>query len=205
MTTPDDPYATPQQPGPPEQQPLQPPQQPPPPGYGAPPPAPGYGTPPPPAGYGPPPPGYGAAPYGTPPAPYGGASLAGWGSRVGAALIDGLLFAVPYFVGFLLGAAIGGGLGGLLVFLGFVGGFGVAIWNLVQQGNTGQTIGKKQLGLRLVREADGQVVGAGLSIGRYFVHVVDAIPCYIGYLWPLWDAKRQTFADKILATLVIKA
>jgi hypothetical protein len=49
------------------------------------------------------------------------------------------------------------------------------------------------------------VVGAGLSIGRYFVHVLDALPCYVGYLWPLVDEKKQTFADKILKTVVIKA
>jgi hypothetical protein len=26
----------------------------------------------------------------------------------------------------------------------------------------------------------------------------------IGYLWPLWDGKRQTFADKIVGTVVIR-
>ena len=194
MTEPQDPFAVPGD---------QPPT--PPPGYGAPPPPPpGYGTPPPPPGYGAPPPGYGqmpvAPPYGAPMP-----QLAGWGSRVGATLIDSLCVFGIYIIPFVLGSAIGGGLGGLIIFLGLLGGLGFMIWNLVQQGTTGQTIGKKQVGLRLVREADGQVVGAGLSIGRYFVHAVDAIPCYIGYFWPLWDAKKQTFADKILATLVIKA
>ncbi len=24
---------------------------------------------------------------------------------------------------------------------------------------------------------------------------------YIGYLWPLWDAKRQTFADNVCGTV----
>ena len=37
------------------------------------------------------------------------------------------------------------------------------------------------------------------------INIVNAIPCYLGYLWPLWDAKRQTFADKIMSTYVIKA
>jgi hypothetical protein len=56
-----------------------------------------------------------------------------------------------------------------------------------------------------VLEATGQPVGGGLGIGRYFLHIVDSIPCYIGYLWPLWDAKKQTFADKLVKTLVVKA
>jgi len=32
---------------------------------------------------------------------------------------------------------------------------------------------------------------------------VDALPCMIGYLFPLWDARRQTFSDKIMNTVVL--
>lgn len=32
----------------------------------------------------------------------------------------------------------------------------------------------------------------GASIGRYFPHNLDAIPGWPGFLWRLWDAKRQT-------------
>jgi len=145
---------------------------------------------------------YGQPGFGMPPAMRG--QLAPWGSRVGSFLIDGLIGAAIYIVGILLGAVIGGAVGGLLLALGFIGGFAFQIWNWVQQGKTGQTIGKKQLGTRLVRESDGQVVGAGLSVGRGFLHIVDGIPLYLGYLWPLWDEKKQTFADKIVQTLVIK-
>jgi uncharacterized RDD family membrane protein YckC len=79
------------------------------------------------------------------------------------------------------------------------------LFQAYQAGATGQSMGKKLAGIRLVREADGQVIGGGLGIGRAFVHIVDALPCYLGFLWPLWDAKKQTFADKILSTIVIKA
>jgi uncharacterized RDD family membrane protein YckC len=78
-----------------------------------------------------------------------------------------------------------------------------AVYNRYLEGSTGQSVGKKMAGTRLVRSQDGQVIGAGLGILRMFVHIVDSIPCYLGYLWPLWDAKRQTFADKILGTLVV--
>ena len=30
-----------------------------------------------------------------------------------------------------------------------------------------------------------------------------AIVCYIGYFFPLWDAKRQTLADKIMTTVCV--
>ena len=92
----------------------------------------------------------------------------------------------------------------LVAIAGYLGAFAFFFWQLVVQGQTGQTIGKKQMGIKLLREQDGQVVGGGLSIGRYFVHIVDSLPLYLGYLWPLWDAKKQTFADKILQTVVVK-
>lgn len=200
MTNPEDPFASPGE---------QPPQ--PPPGYGAPPPPPGYGTPPP-AGYGaPPPPGYGTPPpaYGAPAPAYGEApqaapygaplpELATWGQRAIGGLID---FVLPGVVADLVQISISRPLGQLLS----VAALAWALYNAYLAGTTGQSIGKKTAGIRLVREQDGQLVGGGLAIGRYFLHVLDALPCLLGFLWPLWDAKRQTFADKILKTLVIKA
>jgi uncharacterized RDD family membrane protein YckC len=80
-----------------------------------------------------------------------------------------------------------------------------AIYNRYLEGTTGQSVGKKMVGTRLIRDRDGQHLGAGLAIVRMFVHIVDGLPCYLGYLWPLWDAKKQTFADKILGSVVVKA
>jgi hypothetical protein len=34
-------------------------------------------------------------------------------------------------------------------------------------------------------------------------HIIDGAICYIGYLFPLWDAKRQTIADKIMTTVCL--
>lgn len=201
MSTPQDPFAA---PGAPQRSAQQPREQG---AYGQP----TYGQ----APYGQP--GQGQAPYGHPvygQVPYGqaaperlgwqGPPLAGWGTRVGSALLDALPALVLYLAGAGLGAAVGGTAGALLLALGYLAGFAFTLWNLVQQGSTGQTIGKRAVGTRLLREQDGRVVGAGLSIGRAFVHILDAYSCLIGYLWPLWDAKRQTFADKILKTVVIK-
>jgi hypothetical protein len=38
---------------------------------------------------------------------------------------------------------------------------------------------------------------------RQLAHIVDAIICYIGFLFPLWDNKRQTLADKIMTTVCV--
>ena len=82
--------------------------------------------------------------------------------------------------------------------------FLLGLANLVYQGRTGHSVGKGIVGIRLRRlDRDGPP-GIGLSIGRAFVHVIDALPCYLGFLWPLWDERRQTFADKILKTVVVR-
>ena len=197
----------------------------PPPGYGYPPP-PGYDQAPP--GYGQPAPGYGGYP---PPAPGYGYSPGGFGQRppyaswlqrVGAALIDGLIIGIPFGILYGVGMAIayhsvtcttdvdgnqvcdgdvsGGGIALVLVAVLLAVVAGLYFTYLV--GTTGQTPGKRALGIKLIREADGQVMGFGMAFVRNLCHILDSF-CYIGYLWPLWDEKRQTFADKIMKTVVV--
>jgi uncharacterized RDD family membrane protein YckC len=94
--------------------------------------------------------------------------------------------------------------GGLLLLVGVVAMIGIQVWNrCFRQGRTGQSIGKKVLGLKLVDERTGQPIGAGMAFVRDLAHILDGF-FYIGYLWPLWDDKRQTFADKVLSTLVVE-
>jgi uncharacterized RDD family membrane protein YckC len=185
-----DPYATPT-PG----------QQPP---YGAPPPPgqPPYGAPPPPGQppYGAPPP-PGQPPYGAPP-PYGyapptpTAQLASWPHRVGGRLIDVIIVAVPAAV---IGAAANSR--PVYNFVAFVGALVLAWFN----GAQGQSPGKRVVGLKCVRVADGQYIGGGMGIVRELLHILDTLACFLGWLWPLWDANKQTFADKICSTVVVRA
>jgi uncharacterized RDD family membrane protein YckC len=157
---------------------------------------------------------YGQAPqygqqYGQP--PYGqGAStnLASWIQRVGGYIIDSLIVAPFSVLASVLGQDTGANglptynamyfvftLLGLLV-------TGYNRWYL--GGKTGQSWGRKALGLRLVGEATGQPIGVGKAFLRDICHILDSLACLIGWLFPLWDAKRQTFADKILKTVVVK-
>jgi uncharacterized RDD family membrane protein YckC len=173
------------------------------PGFGQPQGQPGYGYPqgapqgvPPQQGYGyPQQPGYPGSPqagYGATP-PY-----ANWGQRFLGTLVDGLVFLVPYII-----VIVGRG-NTAVVGIGAVILIGIAIWQLIQEGRTGQTVGKKALGIRLVREADGQPLGVGMAFVRRLAHFLDSIACYLGWLWPAWDAKRQTFADKVCGSIVIR-
>lgn len=47
-------------------------------------------------------------------------------------------------------------------------------------------------------------VGVGRCIGRETAHLLDAALLCLGYLWPLWDERAQTFADKIVRSVVIR-
>jgi uncharacterized RDD family membrane protein YckC len=183
------------------QQPPQPPSP-----YGTPPP---YGTPaqggygqpvPAPGGYVPDQPGY-----------YMGRTLANWPQRVGAYLIDYLIAAIPAFLAVLLfgGTSSGGNDpnagAGLVAFLLYLTSLGIWLYNrAIMMGRTGQSWGKQVLNLRLVRMADGQPMGGAMCFVRDLCHILDALLCYLGFLWPLWDARRQTlFADKIMNTVVL--
>lgn len=139
-------------------------------------------------------PGYGAMP-----------ELAHWGLRLGGFLIDGLIMAVPYFVLGTIGTAVGDSVGAVFVLLGFAAMIGIGIWQLYKEGTTGQTIGKKVVGIRLLREVDGLPMGFGMAFVRRLAHFLDSIACYIGWLWPLWDEKKQTFADKVCSSVVVKS
>jgi uncharacterized RDD family membrane protein YckC len=151
--------------------------------------------------------------YGTVDAPgrYMNRQLANWLQRVGAYLIDYLIGALPVIVVVILVGTFSASdstasveASGGLVFLAYLATFAIWVYNrAVLQGRTGQSWGKKALNLRLVRMADGQPLGGLMCFVRDIVHVVDALPCLIGYLFPLWDARRQTFSDKIMNTVVL--
>ncbi len=79
-----------------------------------------------------------------------------------------------------------------------------AIWNYgYRQGTTGSSVGKSFAKFKVVSEKTGQPIGFAPSIIRQIAHAVDGIIFYIGYLFPLWDAKRQTIADKIMSTICV--
>ena len=83
-------------------------------------------------------------------------------------------------------------------------GFAYVLWNYgYRQGTTGSSVGKAILKFKVVSERTGLPIGFGLSIVRQLAHFVDAIIFGIGFLFPLWDSKRQTLADKIMTTVCL--
>ncbi|WP_158277202.1 RDD family protein [Serinibacter arcticus] len=70
------------------------------------------------------------------------------------------------------------------------------------QAVTGATPGKRLVGVMVVREGTLRPAGLGRTLARPFLHVLDSL-LLIGYLRPLWNPRRQTFADSILRTNVV--
>jgi uncharacterized RDD family membrane protein YckC len=170
---------------------------------------------------------FGPYTYQAVPVAFATSGYASWISRVGAYFIDaicGALAAFPAYVGYFMlvsqlytttsadgtttevhlkgSAAIPvtfmliGGLTGLAFF----------IWNVcLRQGRTGATIGKSVLAIRTVSLSEGRPIGPVMAFVRYLCRFFDGLLCGLGYLWPLWDSKNQTFADKIVRTVVINA
>lgn len=148
---------------------------------------------------------------GAPTAPTGPTPpLAPWHLRVGGTLID-IVLLLPFYVIQLLGTNIKHEghlvvtlLGTFVNAVGALAMIGFAIWNhVVRQGRTGATVGKGVIGIKLVRKDSLRPTGGGVAFLRQVLHFLDSLPCMIGFLWPLWDVRRQTFADKIVGTFVI--
>jgi uncharacterized RDD family membrane protein YckC len=126
-------------------------------------------------------------------------AYANWPQRVGAYLID----TVPAWILIIIGLITHS----VTVYLLFaLAALAWVVYNRwVQGGRTGQSLGKRTLGLRLVNESTGEPIGAGRAFARDICHLVDSVICCAGWLFPLWDAKRQTIADKIISTVVVPA
>ncbi|MEM9202974.1 MAG: RDD family protein [Actinomycetota bacterium] len=161
-----------------------------------------------------------------PPPPMGDgyvpAAPASFGQRLGTVIIDGLILGVPFGIVYAIALAAvpteivlcqddtalceqptGGGFAVLLLIgLVYVITF---LWYIAEfEGRRGATIGRSAMSTKVVRIGTDQPIGAGAAIGRYFARILSGLPCYLGYLWMLWDPQKQTWHDKIVGSQVVK-
>ena len=181
---------------------------------------PGYATTPPPGAGGPPV----AATSG---ALSGRHVLAGWWSRVGAALIDGVIVGIgsivlliaitaPFSVGFFADENVGA----VSIIVGFL--FATLCVTIVaflyapamMARTNGQTLGRMVLDIRVVR-AKGQPMTFGFAMLREVAvkallfgiasSLTFGLASLLDVLWPLWDEENRALHDLIVDTRVIKA
>lgn len=67
----------------------------------------------------------------------------------------------------------------------------------------GQTLGKKLLAIRVVRE-DGRAMDISTAILRYIGYLISSFVLSLGFLWIGWDKRKQGWHDKIAKTFVVK-
>ena len=72
---------------------------------------------------------------------------------------------------------------------------------VVLPATTGWSLGRALLGIVVVRP-DGTSVGVGRLLCRDLAHPLDTVSVFVGWLWPLWDPRRRTFADLLAHTEV---
>jgi uncharacterized RDD family membrane protein YckC len=85
------------------------------------------------------------------------------------------------------------------------------VYDWIQHAAWGQTIGKRALGTKVVRDDGNPVLGPGAAAGRAAVYalvplvpVVGGLFGLVNELWLTWDPRRQCLHDKAAHTVVIK-
>jgi uncharacterized RDD family membrane protein YckC len=133
-----------------------------------------------------------------PPAPPSGGPSgprASFGARFGAYLIDVILIGIVQGIIWALTNQ------NVASAIGFV--IGLAYFVYFEGGPTGQTLGKRALGIRVYDFTQGGPIGYGRAVIRYLARILSAIACLLGYLWMLWDGEKQTWHDKLATTVVV--
>jgi len=151
--------------------------------------------------------------------PTAGILLADRGTRLGAAILDGLIFGVMVYMPLVATAVITGfkaggageppqfdGLGSAMI----VAGIAFVIWagiNLKLMRDNGQSIGKKAVGIKVVRSDGSDASLARLVWLRNVVNtILGIIPLYgiIDVLF-IFGESRRCIHDHLADTIVIKA
>jgi uncharacterized RDD family membrane protein YckC len=112
-----------------------------------------------------------------------------------ALIIDGLIVGV---VAGVIDLSIRNALGNLISAA-----VALAYYAWLEGGPSGQTVGKRAMGIRVYDLRVGGPIGTGRAIGRYFARILSAIPCFLGYFWMLWDKERQCWHDKLVGDVVV--
>jgi Mce-associated membrane protein len=129
--------------------------------------------------------------------------LASWPARVGAFAVDVLLgvAVIATLALVALTAPVRGWLWWVFTGAAVLVAVAMAVNRLLLPTMTGFSLGRTLFGIA-VRTHDGQPVGLLRLLARDLVHLLDTAALFIGWLWPLWDRRRRTFADLLLRTEV---
>jgi uncharacterized RDD family membrane protein YckC len=136
-------------------------------------------------------------PFGTMPVPLKGPSgpRAGFWIRFAAFFLDLFALLVPYIA---LIVAFGTPAAKTLML--FV---ATAYFALLESSRSGQTLGEKAAGIRLIDLNTAESITPGRSLIRTLGRWVSFFVFGLGYLWMLWDPEKQTWHDKMGGAVMV--
>jgi uncharacterized RDD family membrane protein YckC len=125
--------------------------------------------------------------------PAAGGLRAGFWQRFGAYVVDVIFIDIVNVI--LVVALRGAGYGiGLLISIAYFSYF---------EGGSGQTPGKRLVGVRVVDATTGEPIGYGRGVIRWLGRILSGIVILLGYLWMLWDREKQCWHDKAATDVVV--
>jgi uncharacterized RDD family membrane protein YckC len=68
---------------------------------------------------------------------------------------------------------------------------------------SGKTIGKMIFGIKVIRK-DGQPIGLWEALIRWLGYLISGFFIFIGFIWAIFDSRRQAWHDKLAETYVVK-
>ena len=131
----------------------------------------------------------------------------GFGRRLAAALIDGLIILIGSNLLAMAVGLIGVYLNmysdrepipvaALVIICGLILSL---LYFVIPWSSSGQTIAKSVLGIKVVG-SDGKTLSLGRAFLRYIGYIISAIPFSFGFLWIVFDKKGQGWHDKIASS-----
>lgn len=119
------------------------------------------------------------------------ATLLTWRSAGGLRLIGA--FVIDFMVGWVLLA---------IPVIGVIFCLVINFANAYFEGTTGQTLGKKALGIYTIKKDTGEFLGGAIGIGRQLLHILDYLALGTGFIVGLFITR--TYADMIVGSTVVR-
>lgn len=126
-------------------------------------------------------------------------TYAGFWRRALAMLIDSGIYSALLYL--LLGAAYVNS--SFFTLEGFSSSMLILICTIILWVRYGGTPGKLLLGCQIVNAKTYKPVTTRQSVIRYLGYYVSMITLFVGFLWVLWDKRKQGFHDKMADTVVV--
>jgi uncharacterized RDD family membrane protein YckC len=132
------------------------------------------------------------------------------GRRILATIVDGLILGALFTVmtmlfGSITSVGFANWNGSMPALPSVIYGVIVVLYYVLLEGYLGQTVGKMLLGIKVVREDNGEVPGPGGATIRTVLRIIDGLFSYlVAFITVLISGKNQRLGDMAAHTLVVR-